>query len=522
MDFANTTAKQAIDVAPKPAKKEAASVKKQATPVKKAPKRAARTEKSRPTKRQKKEATPSGEEDEEPTETSEEDEETTISEFDGSDISDAPKSMKKTDSKPETKFKAKAKAKAPASRQKKKVESDEEDTSELLSDIEVSDVPSIPSKKATKSKAPKKRKSRDKIVDSDEDSEDEKPAKKKAKNNKLNTKNTLVESEDEPEEVKTQQINGEQFAKKVTASGTKRYKAKELVIVSDSEESEEEFETKEDAAGTEKYKAKQLIVQSDSESEDEFAIRDSAAARKYKAAPPPQLPVKSPSKSPSPLGPAIWSPGDTTPNTRTTKKKVDNSDDQDLNAPHDDSESEMSVVLDPEPKPKKQKTAKQPKSRQPQSGNLETPQAPQGPPKPELTADEQLIKTLQSQLLKCGVRKIWQFELKKFDGDKAKIRHLQGMLKDIGMTGRFSEQRAKEIKELRELQADLEAVKEGDKAWGLESGRRSRGGPRKSLKESSPDDEDEEGGGAVEDKLDKAAKAKQELAFLGDEESDSD
>lgn len=104
------------------------------------------------------------------------------------------------------------------------------------------------------------------------------------------------------------------------------------------------------------------------------------------------------------------------------------------------------------------------------------------------------------------------------------------------MVGRFSEQRAREIKELRELQADLEAVKEGDSKWGLESGRR-RGGQRKSLRELSDSDEDkEEDGGASlvgegkqtrsrsasEKPEKKLARAKQELAFLGDEESDSE
>ena len=43
------------------------------------------------------------------------------------------------------------------------------------------------------------------------------------------------------------------------------------------------------------------------------------------------------------------------------------------------------------------------------------------------------------------------------------------MLKDVGMEGRFSEQKATAIKERRELAADLEAVQEGAKQWGHES-----------------------------------------------------
>ncbi|CAD0040913.1 unnamed protein product [Aureobasidium pullulans] len=42
------------------------------------------------------------------------------------------------------------------------------------------------------------------------------------------------------------------------------------------------------------------------------------------------------------------------------------------------------------------------------------------------------------------------------------------MLKDAGMDGRYSEQKANTIKERRELEADLEAVQQGNKQWGNE------------------------------------------------------
>jgi len=44
------------------------------------------------------------------------------------------------------------------------------------------------------------------------------------------------------------------------------------------------------------------------------------------------------------------------------------------------------------------------------------------------------------------------------------------MLADVGMAGRYSNERARKIKEERELAADLEAVQQGAKAWGAESG----------------------------------------------------
>ena len=82
--------------------------------------------------------------------------------------------------------------------------------------------------------------------------------------------------------------------------------------------------------------------------------------------------------------------------------------------------------------------------------------------------DAEEIKRLQSWLIKCGIRKMWGRELKDCTTAKAKIRHLKEMLADAGMTGRFSAEKAKQIREARELQADLMAVQEGAKRWGNE------------------------------------------------------
>jgi hypothetical protein len=41
------------------------------------------------------------------------------------------------------------------------------------------------------------------------------------------------------------------------------------------------------------------------------------------------------------------------------------------------------------------------------------------------------------------------------------------MLADAGMTGRYSLEKASQIKEQRELRADIEAVKEGAERWGM-------------------------------------------------------
>jgi hypothetical protein len=213
--------------------------------------------------------------------------------------------------------------------------------------------------------------------------------------------------------------------------------------------------------------------------------------------------------------------------TQSTSTKVEDTDEK-SDMIDEGSDSEADMMIDERPKPKQKRRFNSEASSSSKSAKSKATHK-------DLSPEEAQIKTLQSQLTKCGVRKIWGIELKKYgDDSQKKIRHLQGMLRDVGMTGRFSEQRAREIKELRELQADLEAVTEGDSKWGLQSGKRVRA-QRKSLREISEDDEneDEDDFGEVDRKFNmegtvdeksssKAARAKQELAFLGDEESDSD
>lgn len=205
--------------------------------------------------------------------------------------------------------------------------------------------------------------------------------------------------------------------------------------------------------------------------------------------------------------------------------------------------SAMSVVLDgPLTTKSRAKKSKSTSSKPSKTTKTAKPKAAKAKTTAELTPNEQLIKTLQSQLVKCGIRKIWAFELKKCETENEKIKHLKNMLTEIGMTGRFSEGRAREIKEMRELQADLEAVKEGEKAWGMgRSSRRSGSGVKQDKKKSeiSDDDDDdddksksgstknddEEGEDDDDDEdmeVSVRARRKNDLAFLGSEESSDD
>lgn len=127
---------------------------------------------------------------------------------------------------------------------------------------------------------------------------------------------------------------------------------------------------------------------------------------------------------------------------------------------HDTSSELSSVIDDPEP-PKKRSKAKNGNAKSSKPGQPSKPKpAAEGDP----SAEE--IKRLQGWLVKCGIRKVWGKELKPYETPKAKIAHLKGMLADAGMTGRYSNEKAAQIKEARELAADIEAVQQGNERWG--------------------------------------------------------
>ena len=126
------------------------------------------------------------------------------------------------------------------------------------------------------------------------------------------------------------------------------------------------------------------------------------------------------------------------------------------------SESELSELLDEEPKPKRRGKSGSAKPRAKKSETSKGKKAVEQPSDP----DAEEIKRLQGWLVKCGIRKLWGKELAPYNTGKLKIRHLKEMLADAGMTGRYSDQKATQLKDERELKLDLEAVQEGNKQWG--------------------------------------------------------
>lgn len=123
----------------------------------------------------------------------------------------------------------------------------------------------------------------------------------------------------------------------------------------------------------------------------------------------------------------------------------------------------MSEVLDEAPKPKKgsrKSGSTKPKTKKTESSKAKKASEEPGDP------DVEEIKRLQSWLVKCGIRKMWYRELAPYSTPRAKIHHLKDMLAEVGMTGRYSAEKSNQIREERELKADLEAVQEGAQKWG--------------------------------------------------------
>jgi hypothetical protein len=153
------------------------------------------------------------------------------------------------------------------------------------------------------------------------------------------------------------------------------------------------------------------------------------------------------------------------------------------------SDSDLSSLIDETPKKKRQKRAGASKAKSKSKAKKE------GKKAENLSPDEAEIKSLQGWLLKCGVRKMWFRELAPYPTADDKIAHLKDLLREAGMDGRYSVEKAKQIKDRRELEADLEAVQDYSKRYGNDH---SEGRPKRG-----------------------AAKVLADLGF-GDEDSDED
>ncbi|WPH04006.1 Hypothetical protein R9X50_00689000 [Acrodontium crateriforme] len=261
----------------------------------------------------------------------------------------------------------------------------------------------------------------------------------------------------EPVEPKSRAKAGRKRGSEDTQPARKRQKK---VDVTDSEDLEDEFQGKDvkpskkpvkKATRPRKQRQKKTI---DSDSEDMGIASDSEVEAKVLS--PMPMDSKSKQAARSSNSSELSEPPETEISKAHSEAAVDDSSDYSI------------VHDDPPPKKKRQSKSSSPgsknKAKAPAKAQKSTAASK------EVSPDEEEIKRLQSHLLKCGIRKLWHRELAHCSSDKDKIRHLRKMLEDAGMTGRFSAEKARAIKEARELAAEIESAKEFEKQFGHKSG----------------------------------------------------
>ncbi|KAK9480041.1 hypothetical protein V1514DRAFT_326263 [Lipomyces japonicus] len=73
---------------------------------------------------------------------------------------------------------------------------------------------------------------------------------------------------------------------------------------------------------------------------------------------------------------------------------------------------------------------------------------------PGKSTDDEITR-LKSWIVKCGVRKQWSRELEPFKTAKEQVGHLKKVLSQLGMTPRYSLEKAKQIREQREFRQEV-------------------------------------------------------------------
>ncbi|KIY70533.1 hypothetical protein CYLTODRAFT_408767 [Cylindrobasidium torrendii FP15055 ss-10] len=124
-----------------------------------------------------------------------------------------------------------------------------------------------------------------------------------------------------------------------------------------------------------------------------------------------------------------------------------------------------------------------PKKRKRKSDSASKPPAKKRAKK-EVNKDEETLKKLKSYVSACGVRKPWKTLFKDADTASRQIPIVQNVLRELGMTGRFSLEQAKRIKEKRELEEDVAEAQVFEQ--------RTRGSRREQRSEPSPDEANSE------------------------------
>jgi len=133
------------------------------------------------------------------------------------------------------------------------------------------------------------------------------------------------------------------------------------------------------------------------------------------------------------------------------------------------------------------------------------------------------VKRLKSLVHACGVRKVWSKEFQNLDKPLQQIKRLKEILAELGMDGRPSMEKAKAIKEKRDLAKELEDVHAFEQSVIGQPSRtpRTKSGTGKQTVEPGSEDHD----GSEEHSRDsppnqRNAARRSIMAFLGDDSDD--
>ncbi|KZP01624.1 hypothetical protein CALVIDRAFT_13042 [Calocera viscosa TUFC12733] len=173
------------------------------------------------------------------------------------------------------------------------------------------------------------------------------------------------------------------------------------------------------------------------------------------------------------------------------------------------SDTELSSVYDEPPTKRRSKPKADVGERKPKRARKESDHP--------ASSTEEEVGRLKKFVTACGVRKVWSKELAGL-APPEQVRHLRRLLGELGMTGRLSLEKAKKVRERRELAQEIEDVVEYERERGMSGGRTTRKSAEEARRKVRLPSESE--GEPEEDQEEVVARQKREkdlLAFIGDQ-----
>ncbi|KAG1737181.1 hypothetical protein EDB19DRAFT_996187 [Suillus lakei] len=155
--------------------------------------------------------------------------------------------------------------------------------------------------------------------------------------------------------------------------------------------------------------------------------------------------------------------------------------------PHSEpNDSDVSMVVDEPPKKRRTKQEKDSSKKAPTERKKARKSNAGGSSK-----DDETVSKLKAIVVACGVRKMWKKEFADLDTPSGQIKRLKDILKDLGMTGRLTLEKAKTIKAEREFAQELQDVQDFAEAERRRGTKEEKGVSEDEQSGSGSDDEDE-------------------------------